>query len=151
MLIFILSVGMPNLFGKQPPQKKGYPDHKFRYTKDGKMMIKTGKIFQPIETFFFDNGSCKLNQIQLESINRTIYAAKQKGLIVYLEGYAEDKGDADFNQQLSERRVKAIAAYLEKGGVKPNQIRTICFGKVRYKKSATAQHNRRVIISVEAP
>jgi peptidoglycan-associated lipoprotein len=50
---------------------------------------------------------------------------------VKIEGFADEKGSAAFNQELGLRRAQAIAAYLESKGVSVARVRTKSFGNER--------------------
>ncbi|MCC2617144.1 sortase-associated OmpA-like protein PdsO [Aestuariibacter halophilus] len=50
-------------------------------------------------------------------------------LHVALSGFADRRGDAQYNQTLSEARVHAIKAYLVKQGVESKQVLTYSFGE----------------------
>ncbi len=67
-------------------------------------------------------------------------------LKIYVEGFADITGGADYNLTLSQNRVKAVADYLVNGGVKPEQIIGKGLGELDY--YPTHQLDRRVDIMI---
>jgi len=67
---------------------------------------------------------------------------------VVLEGHASAPGDATYNQSLSEKRAKDVAAELSKDGIKKSRISTMGYGETRLKNPANTRaanaENRRV-------
>ncbi|GAB0111054.1 OmpA family protein [Pseudoalteromonas distincta] len=67
---------------------------------------------------------------------------------VVLEGHASAPGDATYNQLLSEKRAKDVAAELMKDGIEKSRISTVGYGETRLKNSANTRaanaENRRV-------
>ena len=72
-----------------------------------------------------------------------------------IEGHTDDRGDAAYNQQLSQRRADSVRAYLiEKKGVSADRITAVGYGEERpIADNATAagrQANRRVVAVIKA-
>lgn len=76
---------------------------------------------------------------------------------IRIAGYTSAHGTVDYNQKLSERRAEAVRDYLVKGGIAPDRLTTIGYGKTRpaeyepipeniYSKEAKA--NMRVLFEV---
>jgi len=76
---------------------------------------------------------------------------------IRIAGYTSAHGTVDYNQKLSERRAEAVRDYLIKGGIAPDRLTTIGYGKTRpaeyepipeniYSKEAKA--NMRVLFEV---
>jgi sortase system peptidoglycan-associated protein len=64
---------------------------------------------------------------QLEQIARIL--SRNLDTKVSLSGFADRRGDLNFNQSLSENRVNKVQGYLLSRGVKSNQILTHAFGE----------------------
>ncbi|MFT5208959.1 MAG: sortase system peptidoglycan-associated protein [Flavobacterium sp.] len=64
---------------------------------------------------------------QLEQIARIL--SRNVDTKVGLSGFADRRGDSNFNQILSESRVSTVQSYLLSRGVNPNQILTNAFGE----------------------
>ena len=74
---------------------------------------------------------------------------------VVIEGHTDDRGAADYNQALSERRAKAVAAVLtNRFGIDANRVSAVGYGEAQpLVDNATAQNralNRRVVAVVTA-
>lgn len=50
-------------------------------------------------------------------------------LTVMIEGHTDSIGPADYNQKLSERRAKAVKAYMVERGIDPSRMETIGYGE----------------------
>lgn len=70
---------------------------------------------------------------------------------VSLAGYADRRGDVDYNQKLSEARVDEVRSFLIERGVSPSQVVTEAFGETRpvsSEESAEADFfDRRVVVT----
>ena len=71
-------------------------------------------------------------------------------LMIELEGYADPKGDRDYNVQLSQRRVESVRRYLVQNGIELSRILSIGLGPVDDPKTPDAS-KRRVIVKVLVP
>ncbi len=48
---------------------------------------------------------------------------------VEVAGYTDDRGNADFNQRLSQKRAESVKAYLQKAGVKASRMKAKGYGE----------------------
>ena len=98
-------------------------------------------------TLFFSSGSDKVRESEMGVIWSYIVEEdkSQNNFYFELEGYADSKGEAASNQKLSEKRVVAVQKWLEKKGIKRNQIKISYFGEVN-EKGEDLSGNRRVDI-----
>jgi outer membrane protein OmpA-like peptidoglycan-associated protein len=95
-----------------------------RRTPNGMVMILPNSIFR------FDFDSAELNQHNRELLSRIagiLLVSKAYGLSVF--GYTDDVGTAEYNQQLSLRRAKAVQEYLAHSGIDPAIINVKGYGK----------------------
>ena len=77
-------------------------------------------IVLPDSTFRFDFDSAELSAKNRELLSRVagiLLVSKGYGLSVF--GYTDDVGSEQYNQQLSERRAKAVEDYLIQAGIDP--------------------------------
>jgi outer membrane protein OmpA-like peptidoglycan-associated protein len=69
---------------------------------------------------------------------------------ISIEGHADERGSADYNLRLSQRRADAVRAYLAAAGVETARMKTAAFGKskpeVKGADAETYAVNRRVVI-----
>jgi outer membrane protein OmpA-like peptidoglycan-associated protein len=59
-----------------------------------------------------------------------------------VEGHTDDTGADAYNYSLSERRAKAVAAYLSSQGVAANRIQTFWYGETQPKVANDSESNR---------
>lgn len=85
------------------------------------------------EKIYFNFDSTDLSKEARESLTRNgeILLKKRKDVKLSIEGNCDERGSAEYNLALGERRAKAAAKYLETMGVKQERISTISFGKER--------------------
>ena len=110
-------------------------------------------IVLPDSTFRFEFDSSELSQKNKELLSRVagiLLISKGYGLSVF--GYTDDVGSEAYNQQLSERRAKAVQDYLIQAGIEESVIHVKGYGKTSPHvagTSATARgQNRRVEIAL---
>jgi outer membrane protein OmpA-like peptidoglycan-associated protein len=76
-------------------------------------------------------------------------------LVVDLEGYTDNVGDATHNIQLSQRRSEAVRRFLVEKGVEMNRIHSIGLGEIKPSADNTTpkgrEQNRRVMVRFFAP
>jgi peptidoglycan-associated lipoprotein len=53
----------------------------------------------------------------------------QQDVKLRIEGHSDERGSAEYNLALGERRAKAAAKYLVTMGVKPDRLSTISYGE----------------------
>ncbi len=118
-----------------------------RRTPTGMVMILPEATFR----FGFDDAQLTpKNREVLSRISGILLASKGYGLAVY--GYTDDVGSEAYNQQLSERRAKAVEQYLGQAGIEAGTINVKGFGKSNPIAKGTSQDarakNRRVEIAL---
>ena len=79
-----------------------------------------------------------------------------EGALVTVEGFADPAGSAAYNQRLSERRARSVAAYLQsEGTLPPDMLRTVGYGEERQVRpgaqgpGSAGLTNRRVAFAIE--
>jgi outer membrane protein OmpA-like peptidoglycan-associated protein len=110
-------------------------------------------IVLPDSTFRFDFDSAELSQKNRELLSRIagiLLISKGYGLSVF--GYTDDIGTEQYNQQLSERRAKAVEDYLVHAGIDESIIRVKGYGTMSPHVTGTTAsargQNRRVEIAL---
>ena len=77
----------------------------------------------------FKTGATELSESAQEKLALLAdFIAKNEQLDIQLDGYADPRGDAAFNLQLSEQRVAAVAKALVMAGIDPARISTHSYG-----------------------
>jgi peptidoglycan-associated lipoprotein len=84
----------------------------------------------PLKPVFFG-----LDSADLDDQGRTVAMAnadllkKYPTWIVTIEGHCDERGTAEYNLALGERRSTAVKTYLTSLGISPDRIRTVSYGK----------------------
>ncbi|RVU38000.1 OmpA family protein [Hwanghaeella grinnelliae] len=103
-------------------------------------------------TILFDFDSAELTPSESAKIDQAIAAFdKGQAVVLRLAGHTDTRGDAEYNQKLSEARVDAVFAALAAKGFNLSKIRTTALGEdlpaVPTGDNVKEQNNRRVVIS----
>ena len=99
----------------------------------------------------FDTGSATLKPGATLELNRLAdYMRDSPNTRIIVEGYTDNRGSAEYNQQLSEERAQSVASALTTQGIAADRIQTIGRGKefpvASNATPAGRQQNRRVDI-----
>lgn len=102
---------------------------------------------------FFDFDKSTLRSESRLELDRWVKMLKENPTVILeIAGYTDNVGRDSYNQRLSERRAKAVAAYLEEKGIAPRRLAAKGFGE---KKPAATnqtpegrQQNRRVEVKI---
>ena len=84
----------------------------------------------PLKPVFF-----RLDSAELDESGRSIASANAQVLKKYgtwgitIEGHCDERGTAEYNLALGERRAVAVKTYLSSLGVSPERIRVVSYGK----------------------
>jgi peptidoglycan-associated lipoprotein len=83
----------------------------------------------PLQPVFFEYDSDELNDAGRASLqtNATVLK-KYTTWTVTIEGHCDERGTAEYNLALGERRAVAARAYLISLGIDPNRLRTVSYG-----------------------
>lgn len=83
------------------------------------------------ETVYFDFDKSDLRQDARDvlSKNAEIILKSMAGEKIQIEGHCDERGSAEYNLALGERRVKSVQSYLTTLGVKAENLSIISFGK----------------------
>jgi peptidoglycan-associated lipoprotein len=80
--------------------------------------------------FDFDKYDIRPQDAQILDANAAWLKANQRNLVL-IEGHCDERGTAEYNLALGERRARATMNYLVAQGVAANRITTISYGKER--------------------
>jgi peptidoglycan-associated lipoprotein len=84
----------------------------------------------PLQPAFF-----ALDSAELDAVARAIVTANADVLKrfpsweITIEGHCDERGTAEYNLALGERRAMAVQTYLVSLGIAPNRVRTVSYGK----------------------
>lgn len=106
------------------------------------------------QTYYFAYDNSGVNEKYLRSIQaQAKYLKAHPNARVLIAGYTDERGSADYNLALGERRAKAVADILKVAGVPSNQIRLVSYGKERSAKQGhdekSWRYNRRAEFTYE--
>ena len=86
----------------------------------------------PLKDAFFDYDKSALREDQKAALNEDVAWLKgNAGAKVLIEGHCDERGTAEYNLGLGERRAKAVKDYLIAAGIAADRISIISYGKER--------------------
>jgi peptidoglycan-associated lipoprotein len=89
--------------------------------------INKNSPFQPV---FFALDSSEVDGKAQQSLNANAEIMKKYGTwVVTIEGHADERGTAEYNLALGERRAIAARTYLVSLGISADRLRTVSYGK----------------------
>ncbi|MDA8413789.1 MAG: peptidoglycan-associated lipoprotein Pal [Desulfobacteraceae bacterium] len=118
-------------------------------TQANQQAAKAGASQAEFEKIYFDFDSADLNQAAKDTLARSaeLLMKKHKDIKLRVEGNCDERGSAEYNIALGERRAQAAVKYLETMGVRQDRISAISYGKerpaVQGNDEAAWQKNRR--------
>jgi peptidoglycan-associated lipoprotein len=81
-------------------------------------------------TAYFGYNSAKIRKGDQAALNKNAKWLKANNAAkVTLEGYCDERGTAEYNLALGERRAKSAAKYLVSKGISAKNLKTVSFGK----------------------
>jgi len=84
----------------------------------------------PLKPAFFDLDSSELTTDAQRALNDNATLLKQyPAWTVTIEGHCDERGTAEYNQALGERRAVTARAYLVSLGISADRLRTVSYGK----------------------
>ena len=96
-------------------------------TREEKAAIEAG-----LQDVFFGYDQWTLSDAGMEALNRDAQWLKDHpGAVMKVEGHCDERGTADYNIILGDKRAKAARSYLIESGVGPKQVAIVSYGKAR--------------------
>jgi peptidoglycan-associated lipoprotein len=84
----------------------------------------------PLKPVFFDLDSDALSAEAQKALDENAALLQRyRGWAVTLEGHCDERGTAEYNLALGERRAVAARAYLVSLGIPADRLRTVSYGK----------------------
>lgn len=99
----------------------------------------------------FANDSAVLLPAAARLLAPLVARLERPGVNAVVNGYASAPGSAQRNQQLSENRAAAVAAYLEAHGVSAAALFVVGHGASNFVAAGSSGDNRRVVVVIEEP
>jgi peptidoglycan-associated lipoprotein len=105
---------------------------------------------------FFAENSAALDETAKTTLdNQANWLSTYTAYRIKVEGFADEKGNAQFNMQLGQKRAEAVAAYLASKGIPAGRIKAKSFGNAPNRKvkacddiSCWSQNRRAVTVLV---
>ncbi len=86
----------------------------------------------PLKDLFFDYDKSAIRDDQKAALGENVSWLKANGAAkITIEGHCDERGTAEYNLGLGERRAKAVKDYLIAAGIAADRISTISYGKER--------------------
>jgi peptidoglycan-associated lipoprotein len=86
----------------------------------------------PLKDVFFDFDKATIREDQKAALNTNVGWLKANGQRkLTIEGHCDERGTAEYNLGLGERRAKAVKDYLLAAGIPADRIATVSYGKER--------------------
>lgn len=83
-----------------------------------------------LRTAYFQYDQYGLSPETLDILrDNTAWLKQHPELLVLVEGHADEKGTAEYNLALGQKRAKTVREYYLRAGVLPKQVGTISYGK----------------------
>ena len=103
---------------------------------------------------FFREGSAELDQVAKVTLDKqAAWLVRHPKWSVKIQGFADDPGTPDANNDLSTRRADAVRGFLASLGVEPSRIHAKGYGRTRLVRDcpdlSCKSQNRRVITNLE--
>ena len=92
---------------------------------------KAAEVEATLETAYFDFDKSDLRQDARDVLSRNaeILLKSKTGVKIRIEGHCDERGSAEYNLALGERRAKSALQYLLTLGVQPERLSIISYGK----------------------
>ncbi len=112
-------------------------------TKEEKAAIDEG-----LHDVFFGYDQWTITDFGMNALNHdAAYLKEHPGTVLKIEGHCDERGTADYNMVLGDKRAKAARSYLLESGVSSKQVSIVSYGKERpfcfERNEACYQQNRR--------
>jgi peptidoglycan-associated lipoprotein len=93
--------------------------------------VKTATEVSAFETIYFDFDKSDLRQDARNTLtkNAEILLKSKQATKIKIEGHCDERGSAEYNLALGERRAKSALQYLVTLGVQPDRLSIISYGK----------------------
>jgi peptidoglycan-associated lipoprotein len=96
-------------------------------TKEEKAAIEAG-----LQDVYFGYDQWMLSDAGMEALNLDAQWLKEHlGAVMKIEGHCDERGTADYNVVLGDKRAKAARSYLIESGIAPKQVMIVSYGKAR--------------------
>lgn len=103
------------------------PLQRAELTKEEKAAMEAG-----LQDVFFGYDQWTLSDASMDALNHdAVYLNSHPAAVLKIEGHCDERGTADYNMVLGDKRAKAARNYLAEFLVKLNQLAIVSYGKAR--------------------
>ncbi len=78
---------------------------------------------------YFDYDRSEIRDDMRDTLKANAEGLKATGVVVVIEGHADERGSEEYNLALGERRAEAVRRYLSALGVDDSQMRIVSYGE----------------------
>ena len=91
----------------------------------------SGLAASGLETVYFEFDKSDLSKDARDTLSRNaqVLLKSKSGMNIKIEGHCDERGSAEYNLALGERRAKSAQQYLLTLGVQPDRLSVISYGK----------------------
>jgi peptidoglycan-associated lipoprotein len=116
---------------EQASFKKQAPETQVAIQAADSQPVKTATEVSAFETIYFDFDKSDLRQDARNTLtkNAEILLKSKQATKIKIEGHCDERGSAEYNLALGERRAKSALQYLVTLGVQPDRLSIISYGK----------------------
>lgn len=127
-------------------------DNKFINKKIELTALETGNSIT-LRNILFETARAELKSDSFESLNKLVdMMSNNKEIKILISGHTDNVGNAAYNLDLSGKRVKSVAAYLQSKGIDSSRLKSQGFGSTKpiadNKTEEGKQMNRRVEVTI---
>ena len=83
----------------------------------------------PLRPAFFPLDSSELDDAGRAVVTSNVEILKKNAWVVTIEGHCDERGTAEYNLALGDRRAAAVKTYMVSLGIAPDRLRTVSYGK----------------------
>lgn len=114
----------------QPPSVKP-EENRIEPAKPAEAALPSAPATYAFETVYFDYDKAELRQDARNTLSRNaeIMLKSKAAALIKIEGHCDERGSAEYNLALGERRAKSVQQYLLTLGVQPERLSVISYGK----------------------
>jgi len=121
----------PPVKAEEPAVQKEAPDAPVAIKPADAQPVESAAEVPAFETVYFDFDSSDLRQDARDVLtkNAEILLKSKQAPKIRIEGHCDERGSAEYNLALGERRAKSALQYLLTLGVQPDRLSVISYGK----------------------
>jgi peptidoglycan-associated lipoprotein len=124
---FILASGCaPKIVRPNPVPQPGFPGPQV----GGPVMEQELQVLQTsLQPVYFDYDSYTLSPESQAALQRNVEILNRSSQVaVVAEGHCDERGTAEYNLALGDRRARSVVEFLATAGIAPNRLSTVSYG-----------------------